>query len=398
MLLDHEAEVLDKIKAEEAISLAQKMVKIDSQNPPGNEKELADFMSSLLQAIGLEIHEYDFKPNRPNVVSILKPEGVSKTLIFNGHLDTVPFGNLSDWSIPPLSGLIKDGKLFGRGSTDMKSSIAAFVCALKTILEDKTDISGGVLIALTSDEEDSCRGAEDILNRGFRGTAAIVGEPTSLQINIAHKGFARFNLTTYGRPAHTSEPERGVNAIFKMSKALTKLEEISREYQRSGRLHPILGTPTLSVGKIRGGVKDNIVPDACEITIDRRLLPGETPSDVEKELNRRLAEISLEDPSVKFRLSLYNAQPPSETSADETIVRLAEGAVHDVVGDTPKIGGMAATTEMSHFVKAGIPTIILGCGDIRMAHVVDENVPVQQIVDLTKIYSLIVLRYLQREP
>ena len=394
MLTDIEAEVLNQLKKEDTISLAQKMISIDSENPPGKEKELADFMVDTLKIMGLEVVEYDFKPKRPNVVVVYSSGSNARCLLFNGHLDTVPFGDLTKWSANPLSGVIKEGRLYGRGSADMKSSIAAFISALNAVMKSKVELAGNVIIALTSDEEDSCIGARDILERGYHASAAIVGEPSDLQINIAHKGFARFNLTTYGKLAHASKPDEGINAIYKMSKAISRLEEIAESYSKLITSHPILGRPTLSVGVIKGGSKDNIVPDSCEITIDRRLLPGDSPQIVEDELKKELAKIAEDDPQFRYKLELYNFQPASETNSSEEIVDTARKAIKEIVGIEPRVEGMPATTEMSHFVKAGIPAIIMGCGDIKMAHTVNENLPVQQVIDAAKIYALIMLRYI----
>jgi succinyl-diaminopimelate desuccinylase len=394
MSADTKSKVLNQIEKEDPVLLAQKMIRIDSENPPGKEKELADFMADILRDIGLETVEYDFKPKRPNVVAVLKSHSNARSLIFNGHLDTVPFGDIEKWSAGPLNGDIKDGRLFGRGSADMKSSIAAFISALGAIVESKVELAGNVIIALTSDEEDSCVGAKDILEKGYHASAAIVGEPSNLQINTAHKGFARFNLTTYGKLAHSSNPDEGINAIYKMSEAVNRLEKIATRYSVSRYSHPFLGKPTLSVGVIKGGAKDNIVPDSCEITIDRRLLPGETPKDVEDELRTELVKIAKDDPQFRFKLELYNSQPASETDLSEEIVETAKKAIKEIVNSEPRVEGMPATTEMSHFVKAGIPTIILGCGDIKMAHTINESLPVQQIIDVAKIYATIMLRYL----
>ncbi|MEM3403107.1 MAG: M20 family metallopeptidase [Nitrososphaeria archaeon] len=394
MLSELESSVIGKFPSDAVISLAQKMVQIDSQNPPGNEKCLADYMANLLKGFGLEVMEYDFKPNRPNVVALYKGRVSNRTLIFNGHLDTVPFGDLSKWSVHPLEGVIRNGRLYGRGSADMKSSIAAFTWAVKHLIDQGVDVNGNVLITLTSDEEDSCVGADDILKRGYSGTACIVGEPSHLQVIIAHKGFARFKLTTFGKLAHASAPDEGKNAIYKMAKAIIKLEQLGEEYKNL-KGHPLLGHPTLSVGVIKGGSKDNVVPDVCEITVDRRLLPGESPEGVDKELRCELDKMVLEDPAFEYSLSLYNSLPASETDMSNPIVGLAKEAIKDLFGREPVVEGMPATTEMFHFVKSGIPTIVLGCGDIKVAHTADESILLEEIVYLTKIYMLIILRYLK---
>jgi len=395
MLEEVEKRVLDKIFGEESIALAKEMIKINSENPPGNEKSLADYMVGVFNGIGLKAFQLDFLPNRPNVVAIYGSRDQGKSLIFDGHLDTVPCGDLSLWSVNPLEGVIRDGRLYGRGATDMKSSIAAFTCALKAIVDSGIKLKGQVIIVLTSDEEISGLGTKSVLEKGYHADAAIVGEPSNLEVNTAHKGVARWRLTTFGKAAHASTPQEGVNAIYKMAKAVIKLEGIAEKYlQQEERAHPILGGPTLNVGIIRGGVKDNIVPDSCEITIDRRLLPGETWHEVEKEFREELEKLSREDPNFKYELKPYQVYNAAETPSTHPFVRLAKNAVKDVLGRESTVEGFVATTEMSHLVEAGIPSIILGCGDLKVAHTVNEYVPVQQIVDATKIYALIILRYL----
>jgi len=389
-----EKKIVGNISEKDVLSLAKEMIKINSENPPGNEKALADYMVEVFNGIGLKALQLDFLPNRPNVVALYGSRDQGRSLIFDGHLDTVPCGDLSLWSINPLEGAIRNGQLYGRGATDMKSSIAAFTCALKAIVDSGIKLKGQVTIVLTSDEEISGLGTKSVLEKGYRADAAIVGEPSNLEVNTAHKGVARWRLTTFGKAAHASAPQEGVNAIYKMAKAVIKLEEIAEKYLQQERTHPILGRPTLNVGIIRGGIKDNIVPDSCEITIDRRLLPGETWHEVEKEFRGELEKLSREDPNFKYELKLYHAHNAAETPSTHPFVKLAKNAVKDVLGRESTVEGFVATTEMSHLVEAGIPSIILGCGDLKVAHTINEYVPVQQIIDATKIYTLIILRYL----
>jgi len=389
-----EKKVVNSISENKVINLAQKMIQIDSQNPPGNEKELAEFICNILRDIGLKVEFLDFLPNRPNLVGLYESNISKKTLLFDGHLDTVPIGDSTLWTVEPLGGIIKEGHLYGRGSVDMKSSISAFICALQTILDLNVTLNGKIIIVLTSDEEISGLGTKKVLEKGYYANAAIVGEPSDLEVNIAHKGVARWRLTVFGKSTHASAPEEGINAIYKMAKVLIKLEELNNTYISSEKRHRILGTPTLNVGIIRGGTKDNIVPDMCEITIDRRLIPGEKLKDVEEELKSILSKISYQDPKFKYKLSLYHIHDPAETSPKDPFVILAKKAVKDIIGKESTVEGFVATTEMSHLTNAGIPSIILGCGNIKTAHTIDENIPIQQIVDLTKIYALIILRYI----
>jgi acetylornithine deacetylase/succinyl-diaminopimelate desuccinylase family protein len=386
--------IISKISREKVVMLTKKFVQFDTQNPPGKEKELAQYVEEYLRSLGLKTELLDFLPNRPNLFAEYKVNDKGKKFLFDGHLDTVPVGNSSLWTVDPFSGTLKEGKIFGRGAADMKGSIAAFVHALETLIDSGVELNGSVHMLLTSDEEISGLGTREFLKKGYSADASIVGEPSCLEVNVAHKGVARWRLKTLGKSTHASTPEEGVNAIYKMAKVLNELEKLAKSYSMSSRQHPLLGKPTLNVGTIVGGTKDNIVPDFCEITIDRRLLPGDRVEEVEREFNQLLSRLASDDPSLKFELKLYHSHNPAETPPNHPFVILANLCVEKVLGERRPVKGFQATTEMSHLVEAGIPSIILGAGDIKVAHTVDEYVLVDELVNCAKIYALILLKYL----
>ncbi|MEM3384737.1 MAG: M20 family metallopeptidase [Nitrososphaeria archaeon] len=386
--------ILDYVNEGKVIDYTRKLVNFDTQNPPGKEKELAEYLAEFLKTFGLKTTLIDFLPNRPNLFAEYKFSESGKTFLFDGHLDTVPVGNLSLWNFDPFSGIVKDGKLYGRGSADMKGSIAAFIHALGILIESGIKLEGKVCMVLTSDEEISGLGTKDFIKKGYFADASIVGEPSCLEVNVAHKGVARWRLKTLGKSTHASTPEEGINAIYKMAKIVSELERLAISYSTSPKTHFLLGKPTLNVGTIVGGTKDNVVPDFCEITIDRRLLPGDSVDDVEKEFYHFLDKLSSQDPSLKFELKRYHAHNPAETPSDHPFVVLANSAVERVLGERRPVKGFQATTEMSHLVEAGIPSIILGAGDIKVAHTVNEFVPVDELVKCAKIYALILANYL----
>ena len=386
--------IISKISREKVVMLTKKFVQFDTQNPPGKEKELAQYVEEYLRSLGLNTKLLDFLPNRPNLFAEYKVNDKGKKFLFDGHLDTVPVGNSSLWTVDPFSGTLKEGKIFGRGAADMKGSIAAFVHTLETLIDSGVELNGSVHMLLTSDEEISALGTREFLKKGYSADASIVGEPSCLEVNVAHKGVARWRLKTLGKSTHASTPEEGVNAIYKMAKVLNELEKLAKSYSMSSRQHPLLGKPTLNVGTIVGGTKDNIVPDFCEITIDRRLLPGDRVEEVEREFNQLLSRLASDDPSLKFELKLYHSHNPAETPPNHPFVILANLCVEKVLGERRPVKGFQATTEMSHLVEAGIPSIILGAGDIKVAHTVDEYVLVDELVNCAKIYALILLKYL----
>jgi len=379
-----------KIDEKEAIDLTRQLIKIPSENPPGNEREIAEYLSQKLTELGLKVLKYDFKPNRPNIIGYITGSKSEPTLMFDGHIDTVPVGDMERWTVEPFSATVKNGKIFGRGSADMKSSIAAFISALKSIIDSNLLFKGKVMLGLVSDEEISGLGTKDIISRGYIPDMAIVGEPSNLQVLTAHRGVMRWTLRTLGRAAHASSPDLGINAIYKMSKACLAIEKYYQELKKR-KSHPLLGNPTICVGKIEGGVKDNVVADLCEISIDRRILPKEKPEHVEKELINILDEIKEEDKEFVYELKRYHLTDPAETDPDEKIVKVARKAVEKVIGKDLGISGLKATCEMHHLTDAGVPTIILGCGNISQAHQIDEYVEIRQLVDMARIYATIIM-------
>jgi len=373
-----------KVDREKVLRLTSSLVKIPSENPPGNEGEIANYLESEIKKLGFKVFRYDFKPGRPNLIGRLKA-GDGRTIIFDGHMDTVPAGNPDLWIIEdPFSGEIIDGRLYGRGSADMKSSIAAFISAVETVLNE-SELEGEVLVFLVSDEEASGLGTKDILSRGYTADMAVVGEPTGLKVMIAHKGVVRWRLSTFGKSVHSSSPERGVNAIYKMAEACLEIRRFSERLHT--RKHPLVGSPTMSINTIRGGEKDNVIPDFCEVSIDRRLIPGEKLENVESDLINILEGIKRKDEEFRYRLDRYQHIPPSLTEPNADIVHLMKNILKKVMKIEPKISGFKATCEMVHLVNNGIPTVIFGSGKLEQAHKINEYVEVEEIVKAAEIYA-----------
>jgi len=375
-----------KIKVDERklLGLAATLVRIPSENPPGNEKEIAEFTASELRELGSEVFEYDFKPGRPNVVGKLS-FGKGRSLMFDGHLDTVPAGDVDQWSVKPFSGEIANGRLYGRGAADMKASIASWISATEAVLNADVELKGEIITCLVSDEEASGSGTEDILSRGHVPDMAVVGEPTGLALQIAHKGVIRWKLSTLGKAAHTSMPSEGVNAIYKMAKACSQLERYSRQLMR--RRHRLLGSPTIAIGMVKGGEKDNIIPDYCEASIDRRLIPGEKPEEAESELIELFGSIKRKDENFRYQLERYLLLHASETKPDAEIVEIFKRSIGKATGGQPRTLGFDATCEMTHLVRRGIPTVIFGAGRLNQAHTIDEYADVEEILAASRIYA-----------
>jgi succinyl-diaminopimelate desuccinylase len=384
------------IRKKELVDLATRLVQTPTENPPGNEKIAAQFLKPLLSKMGFRIKTVLSPEGRWNIVAEKRWGRGGRTLIFNGHLDVVPAGDPSHWKYPPFQGKLAKGRIYGRGASDMKGGIASFVHALSMI--DRSKIlphQGAVILHLVSDEEShGHQGMGFLIQRGgIQGDAVLVGEPTDLQPVIAHKGALWLRISTLGRSAHSARPHLGVNAIEKMVKLVDRLNSIPLEKE-----HPLLGKPTLSIGSIRGGTKINIVPDRCDIEVDRRMLPGEKKEEVLKEMNEILNSLQLQDPLFQYRMEEIAFAEPSEVSPEEEIVRMGVESIQEVVGEKPLLRAFSGFTDSRFYInQCHIPALIFGPGGTNQIHTADESVEVDALVQAAHIYALILIHYLLKK-
>jgi succinyl-diaminopimelate desuccinylase len=372
----------------DVIELTKELIRIRSENPPGNQKPIADFVESTMKEIGLSVERYDYGENKPNVIGRLAGKNDRPSLMMNAHLDTVPAAATDEWRFDPFEPVEHEGKLYGRGAADMKGGLAAMICAAKDLTEADFDLKGSLLLACVVDEEVTGFGTRDIIEKGCVADYGIVGEPTDLKVQIAHKGAIHFKVSTVGKAAHSSLPQLGLNAIYKMAKVCLSVEDMTNEFRKTS--HPLVGNPTIVVTTIRGGKNESFVPDSCEIDINRRLIPGETLEQAKRQLRELLRKLMAEDPSLKIASEVTVECEPSEIGAKERIVKEARKSVAIVTGRNPGITGFPATCDMRFMVNQGkIPTIILGPGNLAQAHSLNEYVETDQIVDAQKIYALV---------
>jgi succinyl-diaminopimelate desuccinylase len=380
-------EVIDR---KEVVGLLSDLIRIPSVNPRmgsgAGEAEIGRYLANRLQGLGLTPTITEVQPGRPNLLVTVPGEPGGPHHLFEAHTDTVP---PSHGQVEPFTPRIQEDRLYGRGSCDTKASITAMFLALAsvvTVRERKATIS----VAFTMGEELGHEGVAHLVASGFRPDAAVVGEPTHLDVVTAHKGIVRFRLVATGRAAHSSNPQEGINAIGKMAMLIRGLEErlIPQLQQRS---HPLLGSPTLSVGRIEGGLQVNVVPDRCTIDIDRRLLPGETWADVKKELGALISSLQESDPRLQVEIEEpYQHFGSMTTARDAPIVRIAQEAVRRMDGQHP-VRGVAFGTDAAELSAHGVPCVVLGPGDIAQAHTSEEHVEIQQVVKAAAIYREIML-------
>jgi len=378
------------IDRKEIVSLLSDLVRIPSVNPRmGNgtgEGEIARYLADRLRGSGLAPMITEVQPGRPNVLVTAPGKPGGPHLLFEAHTDTVPPSHGQE---EPFTPRLDGDCLYGRGACDTKASVAAMFLALQSSLPVR-ERGATVSVAFTMGEELGYEGAAHLTASGFRPDAAVVGEPTGLDVVVAHKGIARWRMITIGKAAHSSNPQEGCNAIVKMATLIRALEERLLP-QLSQRTHPLLGAPTLSVGRIEGGLQVNVVPDRCTIELDRRLLPAETWATVRSELEALLAPLRAQDPDLQVVIEEpYQHFRSMETARDAPIVRMAQEAVRRVDGQHP-VRGVAFGTDAAELSAAGVPCVVLGPGHITQAHTSAEYVEIQQVLKAAGIYREMML-------
>jgi succinyl-diaminopimelate desuccinylase len=381
------------VDADEVLSFARRLIAAPSENPGGTEDEAASVAADILSSLGPTPLIVRGEANRPTVVAHLGgPDRPS--LAWNGHLDTVPAGSLDTWSRPPFAGEVVDGRLIGRGACDMKGAIAAALASAAAIRRAGIDLSGSLWFHLAADEElAGIHGTKVLWERGMLDQdAAIVGEPSELQLGLAERGGAWITATAYGKAAHGSYPREGVNAITSMSRLLLRLEEALPDLT-----HPLIGGPTVNAALIEGGSAPNVVPDRCVVEIDRRILPGETdPAAVVARFDRLADEIRDEHPEVRISFEVHDWCDAAEAPPDDPIVRLAREAVAaEADGGPPAAVGFSGITDARYYLnEARIPTVILGPGSLTLAHTADESVAVDELLVASRAYARLFVGFL----
>jgi acetylornithine deacetylase len=377
----------------DAVALARALVATPSVNPAldpasAGEAEIAALTAEWLRGWGFDVELVDAAPGRPSVLARLE-RGPGRSLILNGHLDTVGVEGMAD----PFDPVVRGGRLHGRGSADMKSGVAAALAAARDAAAVPAgELTGTLVVALTADEEEAGRGARALVDGGLTADGAVVCEPTSLDLMSAHKGFTWIELTFRGRAAHGSRPDRGVDAIRHAGLFLARLGELEATLA-ARQAHPLLGHGTVHAGTIRGGTAPSVYPDACTLTLERRTLPGEGPGAFQAEVEAVLSGLRSEVPSLDVSLEVTLHRNGAEIPDDHGLVTAMADAVR-AADLEPAVAGMTAWVEAATFVDAGIPALCFGPGSIEAAHTVDESAPTAEIETAHRVLTALVRRFL----
>lgn len=360
----------------DAVALTRELVRIDSRNPslvPGGpgETAVARALHAILSEWGFESDMRDVAPGRPNVVARLGRAG-GRSLLFNGHLDVVGIDGMTH---APFDAEEREGRIYGRGSCDMKAGVAA-MCAAAVRAVD-AGLEGTIGVAAVADEEFESIGTRALIEAGVRADAAIVTEPTRLCIMPAHLGFVWLEVITHGHAAHGSRWDLGVDAIRHAGLFLAALDAFDGE-QLSARAHPLLGRPSVHASLIEGGTGMSTYPERCAVKIERRTIPGETPAQVRREIEMLCDDVARRHSKFRADVKVTFAQEPSDVAADAPIVRALGDALR-TSDEAVHVEGMTAWTDAALLNAAGIPAICFGPGDISLAHAATEYVPVDEI-------------------
>lgn len=385
--------LVNRIPLGDSVALTSALVRSDSRNPsliPGapGEHDSAALLASVLRDWGFAVQVVEAGEGRPNVVARIGPSGGSgRSLMLNGHLDIVGVEGMTH---APFDARIEGGRLYGRGSSDMKAGVAA-MCAGAARAHASGTLRGEVIVAAVADEEYESIGTRALLESGVRASAAIVTEPTQLAIAPAHRGFAWIEIMVHGHAAHGSRYDIGIDAIRHAGLLLAELDALESD-TKTRRQHPLLGRASLHASLIQGGIGFTTYPDRCRLTIERRTVPGESASDAVAEVEAACERVTQRRASFAADVSLLFAQAPSDVNVDEPVVRVLSDALRDA-GEAVRIEGMSAWTDAALLNAAGIPAICFGPGDITLAHAAAEWVEVREIERATEVLSHLVRRF-----
>jgi succinyl-diaminopimelate desuccinylase len=382
-------QMLSKVNGEEVGALIQDLVRTPTQNPPGLEKAGAGFIVQKLKEWGIEAglipEPYE---DRPQAWGQVTGSSGGPTLVLNGHIDVVPEGDVAQWQFPPFEGTIVDGRLYGRGSSDMKGGLAAMMITARILNGMKDRLRGKLLLQFAVGEEKGEPGTKHLLlNRGLKGDYAIVLEPTGLRVATAEKGLAWFRVILQGRPVHGSVAEQGINAIEKAMKFANEIMKYNRKIGR--RSHPLVGNAKCSVTMISGGTKENVIPESCSLVLDRRINPEESGDRVEAEIRSILDRLASGDGDFKYTLQRTMVYESAEIPTDALLARVVRQYAARVAGIAREPYGTLFSSDVRNFINdANIEAITFGPGAPNQPHTFNESIEIDEVVKCIRVLLL----------
>ncbi|MDD2708894.1 MAG: ArgE/DapE family deacylase [Verrucomicrobiae bacterium] len=392
----------------EVIGFLKKFLSLDSQvinqGVKGREGKAQRFIGAMFRKLGAEVDFFepdnrrlrkysDFNPGhdyagRPNMVAVLK--GTGRSIILNGHVDTVSPGNLALWKHGPWDARITQGRIFSLGSCDMKGGLAAMAMAVMILKKLRIPLKGSIIFQSVVDEEGGGNGSLACVDRGYRADAALIAEPTDFMICAAHRGAMHLKITTRGVSTHASLKSKGVNAIEKMVKVMDALGDLEKAWHKKKK-HALLPSPSITFCQLTGGVGASIIPAECEAKVNVKYLPTEKAAAVRREVEDKVREVVRSDewlgkhpPQLTWLLN----SPPYETAVSHPLVGVVKKAVNCFAGEA-KVGGLPSGADARILNNVGkIPTFIMGPGHLYQAHQPNEYLMIDDYIKTIKVYAL----------
>lgn len=388
-MADDGQHVWDRIDPDAVIDLTRRLVQVSSENPPGCEEAVAGVLAEHAERWGLSAQLVPVAGERVNVV-VTSAASVTRTgaippLLYCGHLDTVPCTG-SGWRVDPLSGELSGGRIWGRGSVDMKGGLAAMLGGLAALRKADAEGACEVMLAAVVGEEVDCAGSQHFLGSHTFANCRwlVVGEPTDLTFVVAHKGALHLEITLEGRSAHGARPEHGVNAVQHMAEVIAALQRSALPDAADS----LLGRPTMSVNTIAGGSATNVVPDRCSATVDLRTLPRQDHAEIEARILAILDEVTGGVAGLRYRVRVLNDRAPVVTDRGGPLIAAAHQAARATLGGERPLRGAAHYSDASVLQPATqLPTLLFGPGEVDAMHQVNESVSTEDLIAATRFFA-----------
>lgn len=378
-----------QILEEDVIPILKDLIKIKTENPPGFTINAVSYISNIFNDKDIKNTIQKYGEKRANIIAEYG-EG-DKTILLTGHLDTVPAGDEEKWKFPPFEGIEDDGKIYGRGSTDMKGAVAAFIAIITKLKQNNINLNRRIVFLGTSDEEIGMDGAVVAKEKGVMKDCEfiVIGEPTELMVGVAEKGTLWINVKVRGKSAHGSTPHLGINSIEAASKLIPKMKEAVSEYE-----HEILGKSTLNIGEIKGGTLINVVPEYCEFRCDFRLVKDDLRERTKEKINEMIKEFNDKE-EAKAEIDIIHEIPALELKEKTDFFEKLRGKAKDY--DKDKLIGVNYGTDGAMLVpEQNTPFIIMGPGKFDQLHVTNEYTEKQEVIEYANLlYDAIIESYSQ---
>ena len=392
--LSAEAAGAPELSREQLGASLSALVRTPSVNPGMSELAMVEEIERQLAGSGCELTRVESMPGRPSLAAVLEGSADGPRLVLNGHMDTVAIDDRSRWSVDPFAGEIKDGAVWGRGSVDMKGGLASQIACARILGGMRDRLRGSLVLHFAAGEECGEPGTLSLIEAGFVGDWGITTEPTGLEVATAERGTGWFDITLSGRSTHAATPEAGANPIIVVEDVLARVRRYNDDI--SARTHPLLGSPICTVTMLAAGAEHNAIPDSCVLTVDRRLIPGETHDAVHGELQKLVSDAVAGHRGITAEVTpVHHRFEAAEVPADSQFIEVMKRTVNHVTGEPATITGTPYGSDVRNLVNdARMEAITFGAGDVALCHCADEHQSLEALRQATLVLTLVAIELL----